>query len=71
MHNFNSVLLLFKSNDNSMEFCEDFVQIQSILNYANEFVKPFNRMQHKGGKFLLYLLLINIQISKQTNTIRQ
>lgn len=49
MHTFNSVLKLFETDENSMDFCEDFVHIQSILNYANEFIKPFKRIHHKGG----------------------
>lgn len=38
-----------------MNFCEDFANIQSIFNYCNEFVKPMQRLQIRGGNMSLKL----------------
>lgn len=44
------VLKLFQSNGR-MDFCEDLSSIQSIFDYANEYIKPLNKIQHRGGKY--------------------
>lgn len=44
------LLIRLKYSEN-MDFCEDLTNIQSILNYANEYIKPLNKIQFRGGKF--------------------
>lgn len=34
-----------------MDFCADLANIQSILNYANEYVKPLSKIRHRGGNY--------------------
>lgn len=43
-----------------MNFCEDFANIQSIFNYCNEFVKPMQRLQIRGGILILKLCLNSV-----------
>lgn len=35
---------------NNMDFCGDLANIQSIFNYANEYIKPLIKIQFRGGK---------------------
>lgn len=35
---------------NNMDFCGDLANIQSIFNYANEYIRPLNKIQFRGGK---------------------
>lgn len=35
---------------NNMDFCGDLANIQSIFNYANEYIKPLNKIRFRGGK---------------------
>lgn len=68
MKDFNSVLQLFNDKNNSMDFCDDFQRIESILNHFDKYIKPFEKIQHKGGITLIisfivlqfYVLFINI-----------
>lgn len=34
-----------------MDFCYDFVELQSILNYANANICPLEKIQYSGGKY--------------------
>lgn len=36
---------------NNMDFCGDLANIQSIFNYANEYIKPLIKIQFRGGKW--------------------
>lgn len=49
MKSFLDILALFKSSG-AMDFCEDLSNVQSIFNYANEYIKPLHKIQHRGGK---------------------
>lgn len=40
-----------------MDFCGDLTNIQSIFNYANEYIKPLNKIRFRGGKFIFYRTL--------------
>lgn len=35
---------------NNMDFSGDLANIQSIFNYANEYIRPLNKIQFRGGK---------------------
>lgn len=37
---------------NNMDFCGDLANIQSIFNYANEYIRPLNKIQFRGGKWI-------------------
>lgn len=52
-------LLIQLRNSDNMDFCEDLVNIQSIFNYANEYIKPLNKIQFRGGKFKEKLHLLS------------
>lgn len=45
----NEMLVQLK-NSNNMDFCADFANIQSILNYTHEYIKPLNKIQFRGGE---------------------
>lgn len=45
-------LLVQLNLSSNMDFCGDLVNIQSIFNYANEYIKPLNKIQFRGGKSL-------------------
>lgn len=36
---------------NNMDFCADLINVQSIFNYANEYIKPLSKIQFRGGNF--------------------
>ncbi|XP_052901252.1 uncharacterized protein LOC128307444 [Anopheles moucheti] len=38
-----------KNNDNKMEFCEDFHQLQIILNAVNQYIHPFDKIVFDSG----------------------
>lgn len=45
---------LFKTLENlkietTMEYCEEFDDIKSILEYCNKQLKPFNKLYFRGG----------------------
>lgn len=35
---------------NNMDYCSDFANIQSIFNYANEYIKPLSKIRFRGGE---------------------
>lgn len=43
-------LLVRLKIENNMDFCGDLANIQSIFNYANEYIRPLNKIQFRGGK---------------------
>lgn len=43
-------LLLRLTTSDNMDFCEDLTNIQSTLNYVNEYIKPLNKIRFRGGK---------------------
>lgn len=48
-------LLVQLKIQNNMDFCGDLANIQSIFNYANEYIKPLNKIRFRGGKFAIIL----------------
>uniref|UniRef100_A0A1Q3EZ46 Uncharacterized protein n=1 Tax=Culex tarsalis TaxID=7177 RepID=A0A1Q3EZ46_CULTA len=40
---------LKQCSDDEMEFCEDFVKLQTIFNHTNQFVKSFDKIVFQGG----------------------
>lgn len=43
-------ILKHMNQSSNMDFCEILSNIQSILNYANEHIQPFARIQFRGGR---------------------
>lgn len=33
-----------------MEFCEDFIKLQTIFNHTNQFVRSFDKISFHGGE---------------------
>lgn len=46
----NAKLLVRFINAENMDFCGDLANIQSILNYENDSIRPLARIQYRGGK---------------------
>ncbi|XP_031641224.1 uncharacterized protein LOC116352632 [Contarinia nasturtii] len=42
-------ILVQLKNSINMDFCGDLANIQSIFNYAHEYIKPLNKIQFRGG----------------------
>lgn len=55
MKDFKSVLKIFGDKIDSMDFCDDFQRIESIFRYFDKYIKPLEKIHHKGGKLLRFL----------------
>lgn len=52
------ILKRMNQSDN-MDFCENLSNIQSILNYANDNIRPLARIQFRGGNIEIRLWQMN------------
>lgn len=43
-------LLVQLKISNNMDYCSDLANIQSIFNYANEYIKPLSKIRFRGGE---------------------